>query len=226
MSHSLDIYNYVFKLIVIGDSGVGKSNILSRSVENIFDESHISTIGIDFKIKYVTLIDIDYEDSAKIIKFQIWDTAGQDRFKTLVSSYYRGATVAFIVFDLNNTESFDAVDKWNLELNKFADPNIIRFYIGNKSDLEPCLSKDEIRNKCGNTGETYFELSAKNNLGIDNLFKFLAHKLSYGKRPHMLSRHIGITFPSNQFVEIVDRPTTSSFKVLDMFGGSGGSRCC
>ena len=104
-------YEYLFKLLLIGNSGVGKSCILMRYADNSFTENFFNTIGVDFKIKTITLND-------QVIKMQIWDTAGQDRFRTLTSSYYRGAHGIIIVYDVTNKDSFDNVRQWMQEIEK------------------------------------------------------------------------------------------------------------
>lgn len=98
-------YDYLFKLLLIGDSGVGKTCILCRFSDDSFSSSFISTIGIDFKIK---TIDVD----GKKIKLQIWDTAGQERFHTITTTYYRGAMGIMLVYDITNGKSFDSISKW------------------------------------------------------------------------------------------------------------------
>jgi len=95
-------YDYVFKLVLIGDSGVGKSCLLLRFADDTYTESHISTIGVDFKIRTIQL-------EGKTIKLQIWDTAGQERFRTITSSYYRGAHGIIVVYDTTDSETFEHV---------------------------------------------------------------------------------------------------------------------
>ena len=98
-------YDYLFKILVIGDSGVGKSSMLSQFTDNIFSACFISTIGVDFKIKTVEIDD-------KVVKLQIWDTAGQDRFREPALSYYRGAVGIILVYDVSDPQSFQNLDYW------------------------------------------------------------------------------------------------------------------
>ena len=119
--------DYLFKILLIGDSGVGKTAILSKFIDEKFVENHVSTIGVDFKIKTINL-------DGKNIKLQIWDTAGQERFRTITSTYYRGACGIFVIFDLTNMESYINITKWINEVDKYC--NDIKIYIvGTKADL-------------------------------------------------------------------------------------------
>ena len=159
-------YDYLFKVLVIGESGSGKTSIITRYVDETFYESCHFTIGIDFKIKRVS-----FED--KEMKLQIWDTAGQERFRTITSAYYRGCHGIFVVYDVTNKDSFANVEKWVSEARKQApkDANIV--LIGNKSDLE---SRREISYDVGyqvasSLGvSSFFEVSAKTGSNIREAF--------------------------------------------------------
>ncbi|KAJ8899226.1 hypothetical protein K2173_012402 [Erythroxylum novogranatense] len=120
--------DYVFKIVLVGDSAVGKSQLLARFARNEFNIDSKATIGVEFQTK--TLI-VDH----KIVKAQIWDTAGQERYRAVTSAYYRGAVGAMLVYDLSKRQSFDHVAKWLEELREHADNNIVIMLIGNKSDL-------------------------------------------------------------------------------------------
>ncbi|XP_021285725.1 GTP-binding protein YPTM2-like isoform X2 [Herrania umbratica] len=121
-------YDYLFKLLLIGDSGVGKSCLLLRFADDSYLDSYISTIGVDFKIRTV-------EQDGKTIKLQIWDTAGQERFRTITSSYYRGAHGIIIVYDVTDQESFNNVKQWLSEIDRYASENVNKLLVGNKCDL-------------------------------------------------------------------------------------------
>ena len=117
------------KLLLIGDSAIGKTSLLLRYMDDRFSQSFVSTIGIDFKVKLLEL------DGQKV-RLQIWDTAGQERFRTITSSYYRGAHGIIIVYDITDRESFDNVKQWLNEIDRYACENVNKLLVGNKSDMD------------------------------------------------------------------------------------------
>lgn len=164
-------YDFLFKIVTIGDSSVGKSSILTRYVDNVFSENYISTIGVDFKIKTINIKD-------KNIKLQIWDTAGQERFKTITQSYYRGASAILLIYDLTDISTFQNLNKWLMDVKK-ANNDAQIFIIGNKLDLFDCrqIKYNEAKNFTEKHGYKYIEVSAKTNKGINNLFIDLCESL-------------------------------------------------
>ncbi|RAL44765.1 hypothetical protein DM860_003524 [Cuscuta australis] len=121
-------YDYLFKVVLIGDSGVGKSNLLSRFTKNEFSSESKSTIGVEFATRTIQVDD-------KVIKAQIWDTAGQERYRAITSAYYRGAVGALLVYDITRKVTFENVQRWLKELRDHTDQNIVIMLAGNKSDL-------------------------------------------------------------------------------------------
>ena len=122
-------YDHLFKLVLIGDTGVGKSCLLLRFADDAFTESYISTIGVDFRFRTVKV-------DGKTVKLQIWDTAGQERFRTITSAYYRGADGIIMVYDVTSQESFDHVSDWLTEVNRYASEGTCKLLVGNKSDMD------------------------------------------------------------------------------------------
>jgi len=123
-----DEYDYLFKVVLIGDSGVGKSNLLSRFTRNQFNLESKSTIGVEFATRSIKC-------DEKTIKAQIWDTAGQERYRAITSAYYRGAVGALLVYDISKAQTYENVERWLNELRDHADSNIVIMLVGNKSDL-------------------------------------------------------------------------------------------
>ena len=171
MMASVDV-DYIFKVLVIGDSSVGKSNLLLRFSDNIFHETFLPTIGVDFKIKNVTVKD-------KSVKLNIWDTAGQERFKTITAAYYKGAHGILVVFDITDRESFNNVTNWLNEIKKNAGVNVVKILIGNKSDLESGrkVSFEEANKMAESQGMVYLETSAKNRINVDESFMELTKSI-------------------------------------------------
>lgn len=167
-------YDYLFKLLLIGDSGVGKSCLLLRFADHTYTESYISTIGVDFKIR---TIDLD----GKTIKLQIWDTAGQERFRTITSSYYRGAHGIIVVYDVTDMESFNNVKQWLTEIDRYACENVCKLLVGNKCDLQ--LKKVVSYEQAKTFAETaekpfpFLETSAKAATNVEKAFLTMAAEI-------------------------------------------------
>merc|ERR1711977_187099 len=158
-------YDYLFKLLLIGDSGVGKSCLLLRFADDTYQESYISTIGVDFKIRTV-------EIDGKVIKLQIWDTAGQERFRTITSSYYRGAHGIIVVYDVTDEETYTAVERWMTEIDRFAGPEVNKMIVGNKCDMVTKKKVEFAKAKeyADGLGIPFFETSAKDNQNVEQAF--------------------------------------------------------
>jgi small GTP-binding protein len=165
-------YTYLFKIVIIGDSGVGKSNIFTRFIKDEFNLDSKATIGVEFSAKNVTIKD-------KVIKAQVWDTAGQERFRALAKNYYRGAVGCLLVYDITNYDSFKNAERWLKEVKDHAEPHLVSLLIGNKNDLE---EKRAVKTEEG--GEFaekqkigFVETSAKNNTNIESAFNRLVTEI-------------------------------------------------
>jgi len=165
-------YDYLFKLLLIGDSGVGKSCLLLRFADDTYTESYISTIGVDFKIRTI-------EQDQKTVKLQIWDTAGQERFRTITSSYYRGAHGIIIVYDVTDRESFNNVKHWITEIDKYAAEGVNKLLVGNKSDLQSkkVVTYDEAKELADSLSVQFLETSAKNAHNVEEAFNLMAGEI-------------------------------------------------
>ena len=165
-------YDYLFKILLVGDSGVGKSSILLRYTDDEYKPEYISTIGVDFKIR-----SLSYGD--KTIKLQLWDTAGQERFQMITSSYYRGAHGIIIVYDITCKESFKNIKNWLHQINQYANEKVLKIIVGNKSDLQDkrVVEKKEVEEFCKENNIYHIETSAKNSNNIKDIFLYLCEKL-------------------------------------------------
>ncbi|XP_044260484.1 ras-related protein Rab-35 [Tribolium madens] len=157
-------YDHLFKLLIIGDSGVGKSSLLLRFADNTFSGSYITTIGVDFKIKTVSI------DGQKV-KLQIWDTAGQERFRTITSTYYRGTHGVIVVYDVTNGESFANVKRWLHEIEQNCDV-VNRVLVGNKNDTpdRKVVLTEDAQRFADTMNIQLFETSAKDNVNVEEMF--------------------------------------------------------
>uniref|UniRef100_A0A0K8SQM5 Ras-related protein Rab-1A n=1 Tax=Lygus hesperus TaxID=30085 RepID=A0A0K8SQM5_LYGHE len=165
-------YDYLFKLLLIGDSGVGKSCLLLRFADDTYSESYISTIGVDFKIRTVNL-------DGKTIKLQIWDTAGQERFRTITSSYYRGAHGIIVVYDCTDQESFSNLKQWLEEIDRYASDGVNKLLVGNKSDLTAKKVVDYATAKefADHLKIPFIETSAKSAANVEQAFMTMAAEI-------------------------------------------------
>eukprot|EP00897_Mesotaenium_endlicherianum_P006883 jgi/Mesen1/6222/ME000320S05417 len=161
-----DDYDYLFKLVLIGDSGVGKSNLLSRFVRDQFNHENKSTIGVEFATRSVKF-------DGKIVKAQIWDTAGQERYRAITSAYYRGAMGALLVYDITQSSSFENLERWLRELRDNTDPSLKVLLVGNKADLdEDRMVTIEDAEKLAQTHDlTFLETSALEGENVEKAFR-------------------------------------------------------
>uniref|UniRef100_A0A3Q3DES6 small monomeric GTPase n=1 Tax=Hippocampus comes TaxID=109280 RepID=A0A3Q3DES6_HIPCM len=157
-------YDYLFKLLLIGDSGVGKTCLLFRFSEDSFNTTFISTIGIDFKIRTIEL-------DGKRVKLQIWDTAGQERFRTITTAYYRGAMGIMLVYDISNEKSFENIKNWIRNIEEHASSDVEKMVLGNKCDMSDRrqVSKDRGEKLAIDYGVKFLETSAKSSLNVEEV---------------------------------------------------------
>ena len=161
-------YDYLIKLIIIGDSGVGKTCFLLRFADDNFTTSHISTIGIDFKIRTINV-------DGKNIKLQIWDTAGQERFRTITQTYYKGAMGVVLAYDCTNEQSFNNIKNWMKQIEAHASPDVAKILIGNKCDREDKkVTTEEGAELARSYGIEFFETSAKTGDNVSEAFYYIA----------------------------------------------------
>ena len=173
MSASNEV-EFVFKILLLGDSEVGKSCFLMRYSDNVFVENYITTIGLDYKLKSVKL------DSGKTIKVQLWDTAGQDKYRTIAKNYFKGSHGILLLYDVTKQSSFQNIRDWIQDIREEVSQKAIIFLIGNKIDL---VDKRKISKEKGiELAEEYklpfFEASAKSGENVDEVFKALYKKIS------------------------------------------------
>ncbi|XP_007432282.1 ras-related protein Rab-35-like [Python bivittatus] len=175
-------YDHLFKLLIIGDSGVGKSSLLLRFADNTFSGSYITTIGVDFKIRTLVI-------NGERVKLQIWDTAGQERFRTITSTYYRNTHGVIIVYDVTNAESFVNVKRWLHEIGQNCD-NVCKILVGNKCED---LSRKQVetldaRRFSDQMGVRLFETSAKENLNVEEMFNAITTMVLRTKQENLARR--------------------------------------
>jgi len=202
MTNSSSDYDYLFKLLIIGDSGVGKSCLLLRFADHQFVDTYMSTIGVDFKIQ---TIDLD----GKVVKLQIWDTAGQERFRTITSSYYRGAHGIIIVYDTTEAETFSNIKQWLNEIDRYATPTVPKLIVGNKSDLTSRrqVEHNAAQEYCSKLNIPFLETSAKASTNVETAFMTMAKEIMKTK---------------------VDKGLEPSVKIAGNFSGKAipESKCC
>jgi len=159
-------YDYLFKVVLIGDSGVGKSNLLSRFTRNEFNLDSKSTIGVEFATRSIHV-------DGKTVKAQIWDTAGQERYRAITSAYYRGAVGALLVYDIAKHATYVNVTRWLKELRDHADSNIVIMLVGNKSDLKHlrAVPTEEAKAFAAENGLSFIETSALDASNVESAFQ-------------------------------------------------------
>jgi small GTP-binding protein len=172
--HSLDSVP-AFKVVLLGDSGVGKTSIVQYFERKVFENAVDSTVGASFMSR-------EMMTPHGSINLHIWDTAGQERYRSLVPTYARGACAALVVFDLSVAETFQSVNRWIQEFRDFGCDGCFLYVVGNKSDLVQTVPEGEAAQWATDTGFTFFSVSAKTGSGVERLFQAIADEIA-AKRP-------------------------------------------
>ena len=180
-------YEMMFKVVLVGDSFVGKTNIMSKYIKNEFHEDSKATVGVEFGSKQFTV-------EGHSIKAQIWDTAGQERYKAITSAYYKGAKGAFIVYDITRKQSFDSVEKWVNDVTAVADKKITIILIGNKCDLEDQrqITKEQGEEKANKLEIAFSETSALSGENLDKAFDKMMNEVYKKCHEEMLSDDVDL----------------------------------
>ncbi|KAL4400880.1 GTP-binding protein [Malassezia pachydermatis] len=204
-------YDLLVKLLLIGDSGVGKSCLLLRFCDDAWTPSFITTIGIDFKIRTI-------EVDGKRIKLQIWDTAGQERFRTITTAYYRGSMGILLVFDVTDEKSFQNIRNWYQDVQQHASEGACKILVGNKCDWEEkrVVTTEQGQELANELGMQYIETSAKANTNVDEAFFKLAQQV----KDHLIDQGITTNAQSTSGTTTIGGAGAG----LDATGKKGG--CC
>tara|TARA_Y100000590_G_scaffold321111_1_gene363535 strand:+ start:109 stop:798 length:690 start_codon:yes stop_codon:yes gene_type:complete len=195
-------FNYVFKYVVLGDTNTGKTCLTFRFVNNEFDEYHNITIGVEFGYKIIRVPPRNIP-----VKIQIWDTAGQEGFRSITRSYFRGCVCALLVYDITLRETFNNVTSWLEDLNTYSNC-LVKVLIGNKTDKEDhrTVSQQEGQNLATQYGLLFFETSAKNNLNINTVFSTSANLIL----DEIDKKNISSTYMDNNGIKIISIPKQNS----------------
>ncbi|CAG9312303.1 RAB13_1 [Blepharisma stoltei] len=185
-SNTTEQFDYMMKILTIGDSGVGKTCLIMRYTENSFSNKFLNTIGVECKSKTIV-------QGNKKVRMQLWDTAGQERFRTITNNYYRGAHAIAIVYDVTDRKSFEMVSSWLAEIRKSRGSEAYIFILANKVDMteKRVISEQEGAEWAKNRDLYCFEVSAKENLGVEEAFSFIFSKIfsKMQNSPNFLARN-------------------------------------
>ena len=171
--------NYSFKVLIVGDAGVGKTQIVSRYEKDVFGEGYEPTVSVDYSYKLI-------KHKTKNIQLQVWDTAGQDSYRSIIKDYYKNSHLIAFVYDITSKDSFTGIPKWVDEVKKQTDKNTKFLLVGNKCDLEEerrAVTEKEAKQYAENNGMKFFEVSAKTGDGINDMFNYIISELLKEKEP-------------------------------------------
>ena len=189
-------YDMIFKIVLIGNTSVGKTNILSKYLTDQFDPDSKATVGVEFGTK-------NFKIENNIVKVQIWDTAGQERYRSITNAYYKGAKGSLLVYDITNKKSFDDLDKWILDLKTNGDDNLSLILLGNKSDLEDkrVISTEEGKNKAEFYKCSFLETSALNGNNIEKAFSELIMDV-YKNNHEIFEKQADVKIDNNRTIDL------------------------
>jgi len=176
-------FDHLFKIVLVGDSGVGKSNLLSRFTRDVFTADDKSTIGVEFATRILPMKD------GKRVKAQIWDTAGQERYRAITTAYYRGALGALLVYDITKQLTLENIPRWLRELKDHANRDIVLIIVGNKCDMDENrqVSEEQVKSMAAELGVEYIEASARNNINVEKGFLYVVEKIYQHAKLHRAS---------------------------------------
>jgi len=195
MNGDEDAPDYLLKVVIIGDSGVGKSNIMSRFTNDTFCSDSKTTIGVAFATKSISIDSSTTPDkdtstahtpsARNSVKLQVWDTAGQERYRALSSAYYRGALGALVVYDITNRQSLESIPKWLEEIDRYCTQDIVVILVGNKLDLndQRCITVEEGKSLAAKENMFFIETSAKDATNIEKAFILLSKEIIQASTP-------------------------------------------
>ena len=179
-------FDYLFKLLIIGEATVGKTCLLLRYADDSFTQNHITTIGIDFKTKFITI-------NNSVIKLQIWDTGGCERFRSITKSFYKDANGIILTYDISNSDSLKNIQNWMKLIEQNAEDGVCKILVGNKCDLENrVIQKEEGEKIAQDFGMKFFETSAKSDINVDEAFNCLVSMILENNQKNSLNSNIVI----------------------------------
>ena len=164
----------VYKVLLLGDSTVGKTCFLLRYCDKTFEDAHLTTVGLDYRLKSMVL------KNGKNVKLQIWDTAGQDRFRAITKNYYKGANGIILIYDVTNLQSYENVKNWIAQIKESANQNVIIYLVGNKIDIKEedrCVKTEDGKKLAEEFKLPFFESSAKIGININEIFEQIVEKI-------------------------------------------------
>lgn len=188
-------FNFLFKFVMVGDIGVGKSSLIRRFADDEYDDEYVATIGVDFRFRTIQI-------NGKKIKIQIWDTAGQEKFKSVITSYLRGADGVIICYDLADQKTFEHVENWILEIKSLEaseKKKIVSIIVGNKADLigetdqQYIVPVDVVKKLANKYGVHFFEASAKKASNVETVFISAGLDLMHIRKPYVEATSITLT---------------------------------